>query len=133
MSPLDLLQAFRRAGVAVVLAEGRLWLKGRQAPPPELVERLRVQRLEVANLLAQAARRVPEFAEQAGKPGGVPFLTLARVEAGPDRCLSCGEGLAGGVWRCPPCAEAAWQVLQFSADDGSARSAEKHVEEVTGP
>lgn len=118
MTALNLLEELRQAGVTVALADGRLRLRGPQPPSPELLDRLQQHRREVADLLAEVEQRLPAFQHQASRPGPLPFLALPGVEAGPTagrRCLSCGEDLDGGTWRCPACTEAVRQVLGATA------------------
>lgn len=61
------------------------------------------------------SRRVVAFRAQldawiADGRAAVPFLTFPGVEAGPGRCVSCGDPLdAGRSWRCAVC-EAAVRV-----------------------
>lgn len=120
---LSLLESLRRAGVSAALEDGRLRLRGRQAPPAELVDRLRAASRDVVALLAAAAKRVPAFEHQAQRPGAVPVLALPGVVPTAGACFSCGSPVAEG-WRCPACILAAWQVLELASTGREPQHAE---------
>lgn len=135
MTAAAIIQSARERGIVLSVDSGRIRFEGpRGALPPDLVTALRELRAEVLALLvveagadqavdlhdqpfeAEVARRGKAFAEQATRPGEVPFLALPGAPNAPGGCMSCGAPLAA-PWppRCPVCIEAARRVLALLA------------------
>ncbi len=135
MTAAAIIQSARERGIVLSVDSGRIRFEGpRGALPPGLVAAIREHRAEVLALLeeeagadqavdlhdqpfeAEVTRRVKAFAEQALRPGEVPFLALPGAPDTPGGCMSCGATLPA-PWppRCPVCIEAARRVLAMLA------------------
>jgi len=118
-------------GIRLVVDQGRLFYRTREAVPLDFHRRLQVHKPEVVALLSETnhtvAWRVAAIRPQVPVRGPIPFLIARQASKSlgePPWCLSCGDALGEGrTVRCVPCVLAIEHVLNEAREGmGSGRS-----------
>lgn len=118
------LREARAAGLLIQADGDRLLVRGPKRLQAMAQEVLRHKREILAFLAAERDEIAWRAATMRGQilPGkAIPFLVARACQAGPGKCLSCGEDLASGERvRCQWCVRAAQQVLGWDEKERTA-------------
>jgi hypothetical protein len=93
---------------------GRVIWTDSARPRLEVPEAFAVPLQQHAATLRAILARAALLRGQAATPGPVPILTLPGIDAGLDECLTCGDAVAYGLFRCPTCQVAVALALGIS-------------------